>query len=93
MGDWEPHERAEVDSRSAMLWIVPAKVEGEWTFKGPAKGFDANFEQRYQRVSGTIKEGQSDLKIDDGKLTGDKIAFEYSEGGKRYRFAGKVSGY
>jgi hypothetical protein len=92
MGDWDPDERAEVESRSAMLWIVPAKVQGEWMFKGPEQGFDANFDQKYQHVSGTIKQGRSDVKIDDGKLDGDAIAFNYTDGAKRYRFTGRVVG-
>ena len=33
MGDWEPDETAEVDYRTAYLWIVPAKVEGAWTLR------------------------------------------------------------
>ena len=38
MGDWEPDETAEVDYRSAYLWIVPAKVEGTWMLREQGPG-------------------------------------------------------
>jgi hypothetical protein len=30
MGDWKPDRTETVESRSAYLWIVPAKVAGDW---------------------------------------------------------------
>jgi SAM-dependent methyltransferase len=88
MGDWDPEEREAVESRQAMLWIVPAKVQGAWHFKGPEGGFDAKFEQKYQYVDGTV----NGAKIEQGKLTGSAIAFAYAEGGRSHQFAGTVKG-
>jgi phospholipid N-methyltransferase len=33
MGDWKADETAEIEYRTAYLWIVPARVAGAWTFK------------------------------------------------------------
>ena len=89
MGDWTPEERATlsgdcVSHCTALFWIVPAKVQGKW--KMP-RG-ELVLEQKYQMLSGTVKLGNAALPIDDGKMTGDQIAF--SVGNTRY--TGRVSG-
>ena len=88
MGDWTPDETAEVREGctsycKALLWIVPAKVEGNWRLpKGELK-----IEQNYQTISGTLKSGKSVQKITDGKVEGDQVTF--TAGGTRY--TGRVS--
>ena len=85
MEDWEADETANVTEDctswcTALLWIVPAKVEGTWTT--PAG--DLKLTQKFQTFSGTL--GSSG--ISDGKLHGDEISF--MAGGVKY--TGKVSG-
>ena len=85
MGDWEPDERASVGQPgceswcNAMLWIVPAKVQGTWTTpEGELK-----LTQTFQMISGTL--GSTPVT---GKLVGDQITF--TAGGKQY--SGRVNG-
>src|SRR5512135_477295 len=53
MGDWEPDETAEMDYRTAYLWIVPAKVDGSWTLRDQAGGvYSVNLKQTFQKISG-----------------------------------------
>ena len=92
MGDWEPDQRAEVESRSAMLWIVPAKVAGTWALRGPNGSYDVDVKQTYQKLAGTVRRGASSVAIEEGKMDGENIAFSFNEGGKRVRFVGKVAG-
>ncbi|MDR1727847.1 MAG: class I SAM-dependent methyltransferase [Acidobacteriota bacterium] len=68
---------------TAYLWIVPAKVDGEWKLDGGA----LSLRQTFQEVTGKITVGgkTSDLV---GKLDGDVIRFE--AGGEE--FTGKVVG-
>ena len=85
MEDWQPDETATVteDCTSwckAMLWIVPAKVEGTW--QTPAG--DLALKQTFQMVSGTL----GGKPIADGKLRGDELTF--SAGGAKY--TGRVNG-
>jgi hypothetical protein len=85
MEDWQPDETATVteDCTSwcrAMLWIVPAKVEGSWTT--PAG--DLALKQQFQMVSGTL----GGKPISDGKLRGDELTF--TVGGAKYN--GRVNG-
>jgi SAM-dependent methyltransferase len=85
MEDWEADETATVTEDctswcTALLWIVPAKVEGTWT---TSQG-DLVLKQQYQMVSGTF----GGKPISDGRLNGADLKF--SVGGTEY--TGKVSG-
>ena len=85
MDDWQADETAQAEGEctswcTALLWIVPAKVEGTWdTPKGPLV-----LKQQFQMVSGTLG-GQP---IADGRLRGEEITF--TVGGAK--FTGTVSG-
>lgn len=89
MGDWSADETATVKEGcasycTALLWIVPAKVEGTWqTPQG-----ELTLKQTYQMLAGTLKSGSSSAAIANGKLNGDQISF--SAGGIEY--SGRVSG-
>ncbi|WP_296560463.1 class I SAM-dependent methyltransferase [Pigmentiphaga sp.] len=85
MGDWRPDEQATVTEQcqtwcSALLWIVPARVEGAWKLDGR----ELKLAQQFQRLSGTL----GAAPLDDATLRGDEISF--SVNGVRYH--GKVNG-
>jgi precorrin-6B methylase 2 len=85
MEDWEADETANVTDDctswcTALLWIVPAKVEGTWT----TPNGDLKLSQKFQTFTGTL----GSTAISDGKLRGDEISF--TAGGVKY--AGKVNG-
>jgi precorrin-6B methylase 2 len=87
MGEWEPDATESVESGrdcynycTALLWIVPAKVEGTWKL---SQG-QLVIKQTFQMISGTLNSGTPA----EGKLRGDEISF--TAGGTRY--VGRVSG-
>jgi precorrin-6B methylase 2 len=85
MDDWQADETSQVTEDctswcTALLWIVPAKVEGTWQLPQGA----LTLKQQYQMVSGTLG-GQA---ISDGKLRGEEITF--TAGGAKY--TGRVNG-
>lgn len=89
MDEWVPDETATIykDCDSwcdALMWIVPAKVEGTW--KMPQG--DLVLTQTFQMLSGTLKTGSNSAPVTDGKLTGAQITF--SAGGSKYM--GTVNG-
>ncbi|HWV51851.1 class I SAM-dependent methyltransferase [Pseudorhodoplanes sp.] len=93
MGDWQPDERAEVteDCRGycrALFWIVPAKVDGTWTMDRGSSSTALSFKQEYQKLTGTIADGNVVTPVTEGKLRGDEISF--TAGGVEY--TGKVDG-
>ncbi len=84
MEEWTADQTESVDSRTAYLWIVPAKVEGSWQL---AQG-ELVLKQNFQMLAGTLKSGGQTMTIANGKLRGDQISF--SAGGAEY--TGRVSG-
>jgi precorrin-6B methylase 2 len=85
MDDWQPDETSMVTEDctswcTALLWIVPAKVEGSWQLPQGA----LTLTQKFQMVSGTL----GGTAISDGRLRGDEITF--TAGGAKY--TGTVSG-
>ncbi len=81
MGEWEPDQTATVDSRSAFLWIVPAKVQGSWRME---RGGELVLQQTFQKIDGTV----GGKPITSASLRGDAIAF--SADGRDY--SGRVTG-
>jgi SAM-dependent methyltransferase len=76
MGEWVADEEANVkeDCTSychALLWIVPAKVEGTWKME---QG-EIAFKQNFQTISGTMKASGNSMQISRGRLNGDQISF------------------
>lgn len=95
MGEWEADETGTAASdegssyyRTALLWIVPAKVNGTWKMVSGATSGDITFKQEFQKFVGSINSGGVSTLITGGKLRGDQITF--SAGGTQY--SGKVDG-
>jgi hypothetical protein len=86
MEDWTPDETQTVGDDcvswcTALLWIVPAKVEGTWAVQGAG---DMTLYQQFQMVTGQL----GTAKIADGRLRGEEITF--TANGAKY--TGKVNG-
>jgi precorrin-6B methylase 2 len=86
---WEADvtEQLETDCTTwctALLWIVPAKVQGTWRL---ADG-ELALQQQYQMISGTLETTGGSAQIEGGRLRGEEITF--SAGGNQY--TGRVNG-
>lgn len=82
MGDWEADETAEVDYRSAYLWIVPAKVEGAWTLReqgGSNAQYTVHLTQKYQKISGDVATGGAKQPLVGATLRGEEIRFAFND--------------
>ncbi len=80
MGDWEADETAEIDYRTAYLWIVPAKVEGDWSFRDASgQRFTVALKQKYQKVSGEVTVGGKKQPLVGATLRGDEIRFAFND--------------
>jgi hypothetical protein len=83
MGEWASDESATVGGEcdhwcTALLWIVPAKVEGTWQMP---QG-ELNLKQTFQMLAGTLKSGNNVSQITNAKMIGDQIVF--TAGGQQY---------
>jgi len=93
MDDWQADETATISDGgctawcTALLWIVPAKVQGTWRFGQRSQG-ELTLTQRFQVLIGTLRSGASATPISDGRLRGDQISFV--AGGAHY--TGSVNG-
>lgn len=92
VGDWPPDatvtsadDERSVFYRTALMWIVPAKVAGRWQF---ADG-TVTLTQRYQKVSGLVTLHGKSAPITSAVLRGDALQF-HAHGTV---FAGKVDGH
>jgi len=110
MGDWKPERHEEVEAHDKYggsggrsdiyLWIVPAKVAGTWqsqlTLRGKPIDYELALEQQYQVVGGTVRIGRQNVKLQNVKLDGDQLSFEFTAdvGGAplKHAFAGTVQG-
>ena len=84
MEEWTADQTDSFESRTAYLWIVPAKVEGTWQLP---QG-ELSLKQSFQMVAGTLKTGGNTLTTANGRLRGDQISF--SAGNAEY--TGRVNG-
>lgn len=89
MGGWTADQNATVEGNNcgdyytALLWIVPAKVEGRWKLP---EG-ELTLKQSFQTFSGTLKSGANITRVK-GKLNGDLITFSIGNA----NYTGRVSG-
>jgi hypothetical protein len=73
MGEWEPDEEVTLTNNcnggfcKALLWIVPANVQGTWKID---QG-NLNLEQSFQKISGTL----NSVRISEGHINGKEISF------------------
>ena len=92
MGDWQPDASSVSEDGAAYLWLVPAKVAGQWTFKEQnGKGsFTVQLEQDFQKLSGKV--GARGEEISQGEIKGTELNLIFSDGDVHTRLKGVVSG-
>lgn len=90
MQEWEADQTANVDENctswcTALLWIVPAKMQGTWRF---SQGAELQVSQEFQMITGTLTVNGTSVAIRDGRIRGEEVSF--SANGARY--TGRISG-
>jgi hypothetical protein len=109
MGDWKPDVHETMDSKDKYggaggrsdiyLWIVPARVAGNWawqlTVRGKPVRYELELEQRYQLVSGSARVNGVRIPLERAALKGGELNFGFTAklGGEaiRHRFVGTVA--
>lgn len=91
MDDWQPDERSMSEDGQAYLWIVPARVDGTWTFRrtGGNERFVVQLEQTFQEVKG--REGNR-TQVTAARLRGSHLELSLSSGDTPSRLVGEVHG-
>jgi len=106
-GDWTPDERYTWDvpekekingvpRATVYLWIVPAKVAGQWRINVAAPAnekYDLSLRQDFQSIDGTVAgNGGKVGKLAQFQLAGEEISFTFSVNDSRHIFEGRVAG-
>jgi hypothetical protein len=93
MEDWEPDQSVSAEERNAYLWIVPAHVEGVWTWREPSSDVELTLHQTFQKIEGTLRSSGRQLAIQNAKLTGDRISFTVGADPQAMQeYSGRVTG-
>ncbi len=94
MGDWKADETAEIEYRTAYLWIVPARVGGTWTFRDSGNmQFGVTLNQNFQELSGEAQLANGKQPLVGATLRGADIRFAFNnEKGETRTFTGSLKG-
>lgn len=94
MGGWLPDKEESLQAEcdfffcKALLWIVPAKIDGDWTIETDGIAGKLSLKQQFQTFAGSISMGGASMPVTSGRLLGEELTF--SAGGAEY--TGRVSG-
>ena len=82
MGEWEPDRTIALDvpdkpvgrekSSKIHLWVVPARVEGDWCGVSKARGKSLRIKQSFQKFRGELLDAEG-IREFDGRITGDAL--------------------
>jgi len=96
MGDWRPDETSRIDESPAHLWVVPAKVGGNWKLEHDIGADDdpvLSLTQKFQKVEGAIVSKSRRFGLRDVRLRGDRFEFGLVDyRGVLREFSGRVRG-
>jgi SAM-dependent methyltransferase len=94
MGDWEPDETSYLVNSPAYLWIVPARVQGRWSFALPGQtALLVDLEQDFQKLGGDVELGPVRAGLRDARLSGETIRFAFVDGqGVLHELEGRATG-
>jgi len=93
MEDWEADEVSSMDGRRAYFWVVPATVNGGWAFDSGGEKRELVFEQRFQKIEGTIGLGHTQAGLRGARLNGVHLNFTWVDNdGVLRSYTGRVSG-
>ena len=101
MGSWEPDEVDNTAGSPVNLWVVPGRVEGNWSWELDLRGkrydYSAVLERHFQKLEGVARIGTRRVIASDMRLRGDNVFFSLSLtvdglGYGRQEFSGRMKG-
>ena len=91
MGDWEPDARVQGrTSGGALLWIIPASVNGIWEMKIGDTTYRFALKQEYQQVTAEEAVSAEAMTLSNVRLRGAKIWLTGQHDGDTFSFSGYV---
>jgi precorrin-6B methylase 2 len=98
MGDWKADKTAHLRAQTGQgphvypiyLWVVPARIEGNWAMDVAGQRIDLKVVRKYQFFSGSGTVNGRVQPIRNGRIEGIKLAFELAINGVRGRYTGHL---
>jgi precorrin-6B methylase 2 len=101
LGNWRPDVIDREGTYPIMMWVVPARVDGYWSWELAVNGtklvYDAILYQQFQNVEGTARVGNRRESFIDTRLRGDELTLGFDLtvpdlGRTRHVYTGRVRG-
>jgi precorrin-6B methylase 2 len=96
MEGWVADQEVRISNgEMAYLWIVPANIDGNWQWNGPAGMGDLRLviRQKKQFFDGTLYQGSKRVAhFEDGRIRGPDLEFAFVYQKTNYVFKGRVNG-
>lgn len=98
MDDWNPDVEDSVSRGGSTggyevyLWIVPAQVEGNWSWMSGNEQFSMEIDQEFQELDVSLGDSGSDLKVTQAWLRGRKLEMVAERGGLSCLYYGHIQG-
>jgi hypothetical protein len=93
LDDWQPDESITVEDRAGHLWVVPARVEGNWQVSLPGDVFNMKVERLYQKLTTSGERAGKPINVIGARLRGTEIRFtSFDRDGNVRHFSGRVEG-
>lgn len=89
MGDWHYDQRRRAGDATILLWVVPARIAGNWTLTDGGRTVPLVLTQQFQRFTGTVG---GEARVEQGRLDGVNIRFIANAGDGRRVYEGQVDG-
>jgi hypothetical protein len=82
-----------ISTHTVYYWVIPADVEGRWSWQSEGSSFTMSAEQKFQEIDLNVKKGNKKLMIKNSSLTGERIAFTAvdNDTGTKYVYNGRVN--
>ena len=94
MDEWKADKQhGRMAEHAIHFWIVPAKVEGAWSWKNAGKEFKMSAGQKFQKLElGILSDGLT-LNVENSLLSGKRISFIVTNPSnqKKYIYSGQVN--
>jgi len=94
LGDWDADDSFDLEYRTALQWIVPARVGGNWLLRATGgETYSVELRQNFQKVTGDISSGSVRQPLVGAKLRGNSLRFAFNDNkGVTRTFTGTVQG-
>ena len=99
MDEWEADKEVLVKDNQGSgthdiyFWVIPAKVEGTWSWQGEKMNFTMDVNQDFQKIDVTLSDSQGNsYRVESADLRGKRINIRATNGSERYILSGRVEG-